>query len=322
MPSAQVIDFGADPYQNAMGGFAKNFLSTINEKSAQRRNEELFKRIADNYGEDSNPEDLFRDVLKSEGMDQEYKRNKLNEIKEYSQLATKAKLTGVDAAKLEQRKDELKVRQKTNEISEARIKNEEARIKTASEKAKRDLPKEIAAYTKNLFKDQDLDPEDTADINYFIREQMEDAENPIGIDQAAKKAYEFNRLQKQIINESKFVEKPSSYIPGYNPKSEKEFQQAEQELQRLHDEDGITSQKDLRKIAKRGGWSNEEITQMLQNVFRRNGKALRGPKPKESSPEASAQIPFEKQGQVSQEAGIDDFFRSVSYTHLTLPTSP
>jgi hypothetical protein len=65
----------------------------------------------------------------------------------------------------------------------------------------------------------------------------------------------------------------------------------------------------LRSIADRAHWKPDEITEMLQKVFRRNGKKLRGPKVKELSPEKSALIPFEKQGEVTQEAGIDDFFR-------------
>ena len=75
MPSAQVINFGEDPYANAMGGFARNFLSEISEKALQQRNENIFQKIKEKYGKDAQPKDIFRDVLEHGGLDPDYKRN-------------------------------------------------------------------------------------------------------------------------------------------------------------------------------------------------------------------------------------------------------
>ena len=306
MPSAQIVNFGEDPYANAMGGFAKNFLTTLNEKTGQRRNEDIFKKISDNYGKDADIEDIYRDVLKAEGFDQEYKRNKLNEIKDYATLANKSKLNGYEQSKLEQRRDELLVRQDANRIAESRLTNEANKVEANLTKNKAALSKQINDYSSKLLKDSELDLplHDKSDLNEFIEQLVSDKENPKSMSEAFNHAAEYIQARREKIDSLEMPARPSSWAGFANPSPkdlEQGMEQAYLVLKALHDEDGVTSQKELRKIAKKGGWNDEEITQILQKIFQEAGKKLRGP-----SPQSSAQIPFQQQGKASQAAGIDD----------------
>lgn len=303
MPSAQVINFGEDPYANAMGGFARNFLSTINEKTAQRRNDDLFKRIADQYGEDVSTERIIRDVIKAEGFDQDYKRNKLKELTDYATLGAKRDRNGYENAKLEQRREELEVRKKTNEIAENRLNNEANRIQATAEKNKGTTSKQINDYASKVLKDAsvNLPAHDRADLTNFMDQLVNDPENPMTIPQAYKQAANYIDARREKIDTVKIAERPG-YWSGTPIVTA--MQQAITDLQALHDEDGIDNQKELRTIAKRSSWKDEEITAMLQRVFASNGKKLRGPAPK--SAQESAKIPLEIQGQTAQAASVDD----------------
>lgn len=278
MPSAQVIDFGADPYANAMGGFAKNFLSTVNEKNAQRRNEDLFRRISDNYGKDANPEDIFRDVLKAEGMDQEYKRDKLKEIKEYAELASKKALNGYEAAKLDIRKDELKSTEERNRINQLRADNEKLKIDQASKKAKADLPKQIAAHTSKALKDsgQTYSLEEKSALDVLTREAME-AGQPLDV--ALKNSLGMIDERKNVINTAKVTLNPGSWSYFDDDQGlQQAKQQAVQQLLELVEKYGITSQTDLRQIVKRSEWNKDEQNEILQHVMTQLGRKLREPK--------------------------------------------
>jgi hypothetical protein len=304
-----------------MGNFAKNFLTEVNEKAGQRRNEDIFKKIKSKYGKDAKPEDIFKDVLESEGLDQEYKRNKLDEIKEYATLSTKNKLTPYQEGMLEVRQEELKIKQskedresqgktitpyqkKVLDNQETRLRLEEQRLNQAATTADKKLPQMVSDYTNKLLKDTDdkLPVTDKAELNSFVEQLMTDEENPMSVTEAFNKAYEYIQARRELINEVKIAERPTSWVGSPNPKAiEDAMEKAYQQLKVLHDEDGIDSQKDLRAIAKRGGWEDEEITKILQRIFQSAGKKF-----KPSSRQKSAGIPVRDETEAGENDDLDD----------------
>lgn len=306
MPQAQVVNFGEDPYANAMGGFAKNFLTEINEREGQRRNDELFQNIIKNYGEDANPTDVLKDIISAEGFDQEYKKNKIKDIVDWATLSAKTDLNGYEAAKLKQREAELKVREEGNKIAEQRVANEKDKAETTKLNTKRDLTKQINDYSTKTLKNAGLElpAHDQAELDDFMDQLV--TEKDMSIPQAFSNAFPYIEARRDKIDNVQ-ITPPGWTSSGTDQAREK----AIQELVVLHDEDGIDNQKDLRAIVKRAKWSDEEATKILTEVFKRLGKALRGRPRKEMSPEKSALIPFEKQGEVSEEAGIAEIFGKI-----------
>lgn len=324
MPSAQVINFGEDPYANAMGTFAKNFLGEINEQAGKRRNEDIFSKIKEKYGPEASPSRIFKDVLEAEGLDQEYKRNKLNEIKEYASLSSKSSLTPYQEAMLDIRLQDLNLKKKKSEEGEGekpitpyqernltnqetRLNLERQRLEQGAENNEKKLPEFIDKYTTNLLKnaEEKLPAHDKADLNGFVEQLITDKDNPMNVNEAFNKAFDYIQARRERIDTVKITPRPSSWF-GDNPKEIAQNQEkAYLELKALHDEDGIENQKELRAIATRAGWKPEEITEMLRAVFTGAGKSLRGAPRKEASTREAANIPFEEQGVATQEAGLD-----------------
>ena len=318
MPSAQVVNFGEDPYANAMGGFAKNFLGEINEKAGQRRNENIFQKIKEKYGPEAQPEDIFRDVLEHEGFDQEYKRNKLNEIKEYASLATKGKTTPYQQAMLDIRQEELNLKkdkaekgeseknitpyqQKVLKNQETRLQLERQRLEQAATTQDKKLPEYVDKYTTNLLKNADvkLAAHDKADLNDFVEQLM--TEGDVGVNDAFNQAYNYIEARREKIEQVEITPRPSKWLGSASPEEvEQGMEKAFTQLKALHDEDGIDNQKELRAIASRAGWQPEEITMMLQKIFERSGKRLRG------APRKGNQVAGEEQGEAAQAEGLDD----------------
>jgi len=317
MPSAQVVNFGEDPYANAMGGFAQNFLGEINEKAAQRRNENIFSKIKQKYGENAKPEDIFKDVLEAEGLDQEYKRNKLNEIKDYATLSTKGKTTPYQQAMLEIREEELNLKknkaekgdteksitpyqQKVLKNQETRLQLERQRLDQAVATQDKKLPEYVDKYTTNLLKNADvkLPAHDKADLNDFVEQLM--TEGDVGVNDAFNQAYNYIQARREKIDQVEITPRPSKWLGSASPEEvEQGMEQAFTQLKALHDEDGIDNQKELRAIASRAGWQPEEITMMLQKIFERSGKRLKGNS-------RSAQVAGEEQGEAAEAEGLDD----------------
>jgi hypothetical protein len=321
MPSAQVVNFGEDPYANAMGTFARNFLGEINEKAGQRRNENIFQTIKDKYGPEAKPEDIFKDVLEHEGLDQEYKRNKLNEIKEYAAIATKGKTTPYQDAMLKIREEELNLKknkaekgedekqitpyqQKVLKNQETRLALERQRLEQAAKTSDKKLPEYVDKYTTSLLKnaEEKLPAHDKADLNAFVEQLMTDEENPMSVNDAFNRAYDYIQARREKVDNVKITPRPSKWVGSASPQEvEQGMEKAFTELQALYEEDGIENQKELRAIAQRAGWQPEEITLMLKKIFQRAGKSLRGAPVK-----SGAAVAGEEQGQVAEESGLDD----------------
>lgn len=303
--------------QTQWGGFAKNFLGEINEKAGQRRNENIFSKIKEKYGPDAKPEDIFKDVLESEGLDQEYKRNKLNEIKDYATLATKGKTTPYQQAMLEIREEELNLKKnkaanpeekqitpyqaKVLKNQETRLQLERQRLEQAASTQDKKLPEYVDKYTTNLLKNADvkLPAHDKADLNDFVEQLM--TEGDVGVNEAFNKAYNYIEARREKIDSVEITPKPSGWFSGSSQQEvEQSMEKAFNELKALHDEDGIDNQKELRAIAQRAGWEPEEITLMLQKIFQRSGKRIKG------APRKDKQVAGEEQGEATQAAGLDD----------------
>jgi hypothetical protein len=154
--------------------------------------------------------------------------------------------------------------------------------------------------------DEKLPAHDKADLNAFVEQLVSDKENPMSVNDAFNRAYDYIQARREKIDNVKITPRPSAWFSD-NPKEIAENQEkAYLELKALHDEDGIDNQKELRAIAERAGWKPEEITEMLKAVFKGAGKALRGAPRKDSSAQQSAEIPRKEQGVASEEAGVDD----------------
>lgn len=277
MPSVQVVDFGPDPRAQAMGSFTHNFLNKLYEGGEKRRDENIFEDIKNRQKEGGSIEDLYADVIGAKGLSQSYKENTLKDLKELATLISNKDKTSIRSAENETRKD-------TNKINAARVANTSKQIDQANKNQKHKLTNEISKYVNTTTKDSKYNPEDKAMFNEMIQFQLDN--NPeLTIPQAFRQAEEAIIAKNDIVNHSKFVEKQKvGFFGATQQQYEKSYQDAEQTLEKYYDE-GITSQTDLRKIAKRGGWDDAEITEMLQNVFRRNGRKARTPKPKEEAKE-------------------------------------
>lgn len=309
MPQAQVINFGEDPYANAMGNFAKNFLGTINERSAQRRNDDLFRRISQNYGEDADPEMFLRDVIEAEGLDQEYKRDKIKDITEWAKLSTKANKNNYEQAKLDQRAAELLVREETNRIAGERVDNEKRKIDLTDASNAGKANKQVSDYASKTLKDSNvtLPAHDVADLKSFMEQLVTDKESPMTVSDAFRHAYNYIEARREKLENVQITPRPAKWLGQSSPQEiETSMEKAFQELKALHDEDGVENQGELRALAKKAGWQPDEITAMLKKIFQQAGKSLRGAPVNGNTPQESAQIPFQEQGKAAQVAGVDD----------------
>ena len=298
MPQLQTVNFGEDPYANAMGTFARNALGTLNEKAGQRRNQDIFKKIQENYGPDAPPEKIFKDVLNAENLDEGYKRNLLSEIKDYATLSTKKDKTGYDDAMLDIRKEELNIKKNKAKqelingkpitaYQKAALKNADARLKIEEDKIARaaksenvKLPQLIDKYTTNALKDsigsEKVNPRDKGEMNGFIQQQMTDPDDPKDLNTAFKNALEYIQARREKINDVKITEKPVKWTGGAESPEvvERSQDKAYAELEAMYDQDGIDSKRDLKAIAKRAGWSDMECDQMVNKILQRAGKKV------------------------------------------------
>lgn len=311
MPSAQVLDFGPDPFAENIGKFAEGFSSSFFKNEERKKNEEVFDRIKKAYGKDANPERMFKDILEAEGLDEDYKKDLLKEVKEYATLAGKKSLTPYQAELLEIRKEDLQLKKdkaaqpdkaispyqkKLIEQREATLALQRQRIEEAAKKADNSFPKLVSDYTNSILKDtgETLSSGDKAALNSRVQANIKDDGMPI--EEAVNEALDYIEMKNQIVEGAEITPRPIKWMGLANPSPqevEKVMEQVFPELEQLYDV-GIESQKDLRSIAKRAGWLPAEITKMLQVLYQRKGKKFR------------TKAPDSKKEAAQQTAGLDD----------------
>ncbi len=292
MPSAQVLDFGPDPYAENIGKIAQGFSQGFFQQEKQRKNEEIFRRIKSKYGPDAKPDQIFKDVLEAEGFDPDYKSNLLSNVKDYIAASSKGSLTPYQSEMLAIRKEELGLKKQKSEEQEEKaitpyqkklIEQREAtlalqrkRIEQASEKKDESFPKLVSDYVNSVFKDEALNPSasDKSILNDRIQSNIKDEK--MNMAQAFNEAYDYIQQKNEIVDTYPIEERPNPWGILDPKELNQAMEKAYQQLNQLY-ESGIESQSDLRKIAKRGKWKPEEITAMLQKLFQSNGRKLRVP---------------------------------------------
>jgi hypothetical protein len=266
MPAAQVINFGEDPYANAMGGFAKSFLGTLNENQGQRRNDDIFKKVMSKYGPDAEPEMIYRDIANAEGLSQDYKRDKLKETLDLATLKSKkTQITPYQQAMIDIREQELNIKkanankpkekpltdyqQEVLANARIRLEKQELQLKQAAERESAKFPKLVADYTNSQLKgaDKQLSIEDKADLNGLMERLLKDKKNPVSTPEAFQSAYQMVTNRREQIDDAAISKKP--YWSRDIPMGE---EQAYNELLQLKQQFGLT-EKELKKKATSAG---------------------------------------------------------------------
>lgn len=279
MPSAQVINFGEDPRANAIGGFAKNFLQTIEKKTEQRRNEDIFKKIADNYGPNAKTEDVLRDVIKAEGLGDEFRKDRIKELTDYAALKNKSELNGYEQAKLLQRQQELAVRDKELSIKEQRLVADQDADIRRDQKAARDLTKDVVKYNQKLIENSRVkySPTETAAIDTITEQLM--AEEKIGLPEASSRAIQVADERREALDEA--VITPAGWTGDNEETIEAAFNDLLQIYQQYH-----PTQTELRKIAEKNH-TKGVAQKLVQRVLQVAGKKMLGPQPKSPQEQAA-----------------------------------
>lgn len=317
MPSAQMIDFGPDPLTESMGKFASGFSDSFFKQQTQKKNEDIFQRIKESYGPDAKPDRIFRDILEAEGLDQDYKRDLLKEVKEYASLAGKKDLTPYQAEMVELRKQDLNLKKAKQEeetpitpfqqqnlkLQRERLNVDRQRLKQAADKNEKSLPDLVSKYTNSVLQnaDQKMPAADKALLNSRMISNIRD--DGLEIDAAMEEALDYINMKNQIVEEAEIETRPQdgTFFNTTPQKMEEAFNKAYQNLNQLY-EAGIDSQRDLRNIAKRSGWKPEEITELLQAVYSSHGRKARTSK--QSLP--ADKVTGSEQGMAQEVGGLDD----------------
>lgn len=317
MPSAQMIDFGPDPLTESMGKFASGFSDAFFKQQTQKKNENIFQRIKESYGPDAKPDRIFRDILEAEGLDQDYKRDLLKEVKEYASLAGKKDLTPYQAEMVELRKQDLNLKkakaeeetpitpfqQQNLKLQRERLNVDRQRLKQAADKNEKSLPDLVSKYTNSVLQnaDQKMPATDKALLNSRMISNIRD--DGLEIDAAMEEALDYINMKNQIVDEAEIEKRPQdgTFFNTTPQQMEESFNKAYQNLNQLY-EAGIDSQRDLRNIAKRSGWKPEEITELLQAVYSSHGRKARTSK--QSLP--ADKVTGSEQGMAQEVGGLDD----------------
>lgn len=273
MPSAQVINFGEDPTANSIGGFAKNFLKTIEDKTEQRRNDEIFKRISDNYGPGTKTEDFLRDVIKSEGLGNDYKKDKIKELTDFATLKNKSDQNGYELSKLQQRQDDLKSRERKNDLAEKRLDIDKDEAKRRNDKAGRDSANDITKYNKDIIERsrlRNLSASELAAFDDITGQYVNgfEGEEPLSLPAASAKALQFVQDRREYLDDLATITKPSFY--GVDGEAlDNAFNELLEIYQTYH-----PTQKELMRIAKKS-FNDNFSTKLVQKVLQADGKKMR-----------------------------------------------
>jgi hypothetical protein len=297
MPSVQVLDFG-DSSEWA-SEFSKSFAKGFIENEKKRKNDEIFNKIKQAYANEPNPEKMYMDILKSEGMDESYKNDKLKTIIDYVKLQTDLDKSAYDKTMLKYKERELNIEEKSKtgrkaiddyrdkmaEIREKQLDLQETRLNNLVEKGEKDLSKNIADYSSKLLKDSnvELSANDRAILNSRMESNMKD--DRMDAATAFSEALEYVELKNEALEQTKLTARPDPFIGVPKPEELAEaMEKVYAEIDYVY-EQGIESQKDLRMLLKRAGWKPDEIQKILQRLFQSKGRKVRRPQEEKAAPE-------------------------------------
>lgn len=263
MPQLQVVDFGQNAGSDALTNLARGLSSGYFQAQEQKNNEDIFDKIKHNYsGED--PMMFMEDVLNAKGLGQEYKKNKLDEIKTLVDLRNKKVSSDYSALQKEISLGNLNVRRTSEE-------NKQKRLEQETKKAKQELPIKVSTYINNQLKEEDdkIDAEDKSMLNSRMINLMDKGSS---IPEAFNEAYEFIKEKNRLIDTETLTVRPVKYpvikIKEHKKKVEEARNKVTNELSQLY-EAGLTAKKDLRKILERASWEEEEIKEILDAVTKK-----------------------------------------------------
>src|SRR5690606_7276240 len=222
MPSAQVIDFGSDPFADSIGKFAQGFSNAYYEKQNQEKNEKIFDRIKKKYGPNAKPDQMLRDIIEAEGFDASYKKDLIKDLKDYASLASKSKMTAYQKRNLE--------------LQEVRLENDRKRIENAARNQDKKFPKLVADYTNSILKDSDnkLPPSDKAILNQRIQSNITD--DGMTMDEAFNEALDYIDMKNQIVDLAQLEERPKARFlrKAKQTKIKSSMEKAYQQLNELY----------------------------------------------------------------------------------------
>ena len=280
MPSLQTVNFGENPLNTSLKNIASGFIDKYNQNQDQKRNDEIFNRILSKYPKDTDPTNIYRDMISAQGLDPSYKKDRITELKDYASLASKKDMTPYQQAILDQRKDDYDLKIDKDDRAKAAEKiNADAKKVTNKE----NHLKFIKNYTKK--ERENLNEYETADFMHMISQSEDDAKESgeeFDIDIAVAQTLEAIANKKKIVTDTVPTLKPSPEwqgVKGYGqPQWEIPAQALTEAKNKLFNElnqlynSGITRQADLRKIAERGKWDKSEISEVVMKVLQYNGK--------------------------------------------------
>lgn len=283
MPSLQVVDLSnPEPQQNYVGEFARSFGESLNAGRQKKSDEDIFKRIKQQYPSDS-PDQTAQRLLESTAS-APFKKDTLGYL---SSLATN-----------QARRQDQDIRNETNKINRIKATNQSRALDQTQDNQKTKLPTEIAKYNKSIWKD--AEPEELSLFNRLTSKYIEDG---LPLNQASEKALgqvkEINEaldigMQEKIGKTTKEY-LSLGFLDSSNERMKAEKLVVDQTKALL--ESGAPEER-VKKALKKAKWNPEEIKKILEEA-----KSSKQSNPEQPQSEA---LYGGQQGQTSQVAGIDD----------------
>lgn len=258
-----------DPgFGEAFEGFGRGLVSGYQNRS----DEKAIQNAIVNLGENPSPQDILKAVTGAKTHNPESKANFFKNYLGVGQLeAAQAKaarageLTPYQKKRIELEESRLNKKptitpyQEENlRLQRLRLDNETKKIANAKEKSSRDLPKMIASFTENYTKDVGLSAEDKLDFDKIV--QQEYAKDDVDLTDAVTTAFEIMEQKQELLANVPVVDRPFLGVGLDQAKSG-----MTQVLQQLFNQ-GVTAKRELKQVARRGGWNGKEADEMIDQV--------------------------------------------------------
>lgn len=289
MPSVQVVDFGPSMMSDTLGKMAQGFSNTVFDLAKEKRDKELLDDI------DKLPmelEDKILELSKAYGVDPSYKNDRIGNLLKVAELRSKKDKTAVEMITAQRLKTQAELQSKKYQdtvdgISPTakkdaairaenarRIELQENRLENSIKQKHKDYPDRVAKHISSQLRDsgETMSSNDRAQMTDIITNLVQGQDLPIG--DAYTQAYDAIQQKNELVKNVMAVPKPqnegggmfSSGKPPSPDRIAKSKQDLFNQLIQLFDQ-GVRSQTDLRKIAKKGGWDDAESNEVLQKVF-------------------------------------------------------